>query len=221
MADRGAVALARLLEGIVPAGVVIAASAMATVDAEPALVAGEDAAVARAVAKRRREYAFGRACARRALAELGVVYAGPILGGAGGAPAWPAGVVGSITHCELGAAAGVAHAADLRGLGLDLESRPRADAIDLLALAATATERARHAALAVTLPVGALLFSAKESVYKCLYPRGGQFLDFADVELALTADGAFTVLTATGYDVTTVRGRFALTPELVATVASY
>lgn len=204
-----------------PAGVVVAASTMPADAAAPALVIGEEAAVARAVVKRRREYAFGRACARDALARLGVAHAGPILGGAGGAPQWPARVVGSITHCELGAAAAVAYAADRGGLGIDLESRARAGAVDLMTLAATATERVRHAALAGGVPVGALLFSAKESVYKCLYPRGGTFLDFGDVELALAADGTFTVLAATGYDVTAVRGRFAVTPELVATVAFY
>ena len=219
VADPGALALVGLLEGVMPAGVAVAASTMPPGEAEPALVAGEEVAVARAVAKRRREYAFGRACARRALAQLGLHAAGAIRGGVGGAPQWPVGIVGSITHCELGAAAAVVRAPQLGGLGIDLETRARAGRIDLLALAATATERVRHAALATDLPVGALLFSAKESVYKCVYPRGGRVLEFADVELALAADGTFTVLGATGYDVTTLRGRVTLTPDLVVTAA--
>jgi 4'-phosphopantetheinyl transferase EntD len=54
--------------------------------------------VARATEKRRREFTAGRECARAALAGLGLA-AVPILRGYRGAPQWPDGVVGSITHC--------------------------------------------------------------------------------------------------------------------------
>src|SRR5438874_13378259 len=62
------------------------------------LLGPEAAAVASAVPSRQREFATGRACARQALAALGVAPV-PLDRGAGGAPAWPAGGVGSITHC--------------------------------------------------------------------------------------------------------------------------
>jgi len=55
----------------------------------------EEAVVARAVDKGRREFAAARACARAGLARLGVPPA-PILPGVRGAPQWPAGIVGSI-----------------------------------------------------------------------------------------------------------------------------
>src|ERR1700761_3617241 len=67
----------------------------------------EEALLGRAVEKRRREFAAGRGCARRALAALGLPPA-PLLPGEGGAPRWPDGVVGSITHCAGYAAAAVA-----------------------------------------------------------------------------------------------------------------
>jgi len=35
--------------------------------------------------------------------------------------------------------------------------------------------------------LGKLVFSAKECVYKCQYPLSRQFLEFADVEVTLTA----------------------------------
>ena len=90
-------------------------------DGEPALYPEESAAVARAVAVRRLEFARGRGCAREALAALGVA-AGPIPVGPEREPVWPSGVVGSITHCEGFVAAVVARAADLRAIGLDVET---------------------------------------------------------------------------------------------------
>jgi hypothetical protein len=73
------------------------------------LYPGEEAVIAHTVDNRRREFATGRACARTALAQLGVPGAA-ILPGARGAPQWPAGVMGSITHgagyraCAVGSA---------------------------------------------------------------------------------------------------------------------
>jgi len=58
----------------------------------------EEAVIANAVDKRRREFATARACARAALAKLGLPPV-PIVPGFRGAPQWPSGVVGSITHC--------------------------------------------------------------------------------------------------------------------------
>ena len=80
--------------------------------------------------------------------------------------------------------------------------------VDLLDLVALPSERAHDAAL---------LFSAKESVYKCLYPTAGHFLEFHDVELAF-GDGTFTLLRAAGY-AQPVHGRFAISADHVATVA--
>ena len=65
----------------------------------------EEAVVAKAVDKRRREFAVVRSCARRAMEKLGVPPQ-PVLPGERGAPGWPAGLVGSMTHCDgYGAAA--------------------------------------------------------------------------------------------------------------------
>lgn len=45
------------------------------------------------------EFVTGRACARRALARLGVEPV-PVPSGDRGEPFWPDGIVGSITHCD-------------------------------------------------------------------------------------------------------------------------
>jgi len=199
VADRDPVAA--LFAALVPPGTAVAALAIA--GEPPALLAGEE--LPRAVAKRRAERAFGRACARTALAELGIAPAA-IASSAGGAPMWPAGIAGSITHTDDYAAAAVVR--DVVALGIDLESLAHTARVpDLLATVALASERAHPAAL---------VFSAKESVYKCLY--AGQFLDFHDVELAI-GPGTFTVVRAAGHDASAVRGRWAIAGDHVATVA--
>ncbi|MEP6859767.1 MAG: 4'-phosphopantetheinyl transferase superfamily protein [Deltaproteobacteria bacterium] len=186
---------------LVPSGTAVAA--LAITGEPPGLFAGED--LPRAVAKRRTERAFGRACARTALAELGVAPV-EIITGQGGAPCWPAGLAGSITHTDDHAAAAVTRA--VLGLGIDLESLAHTARVpDLLATVAHESERGYPAAL---------VFSAKESVYKCLY--AGRFLDFHDVELAIEP-GSFTVIRAAGYDASAVRGRWVIEGDHVATVA--
>src|ERR1017187_16620 len=84
------------------------------------LFRGEEAAIGRAVARPRREFTTARAGARDALARLGVP-AAPIVPGERGAPQWPPGVVGSMTHCRGYRAAAVARRRDLVTIGLDAE----------------------------------------------------------------------------------------------------
>ena len=82
-----------MLEQILPPAVAVAEAFGDQADA--GLLPGEEAAIARAVPKRRREFATARACAREALAQLGEPPV-PILRGASGAPLWPAGVAGRV-----------------------------------------------------------------------------------------------------------------------------
>ncbi|MFC4907580.1 4'-phosphopantetheinyl transferase family protein [Actinomadura gamaensis] len=158
------------------------------------LLPGEEAAVARAVAKRRLEYASVRACARRALADIGrpPVALPP---GERGAPAWPAGVVGSMTHCDGYRAAAVAPAASVAAVGIDAE--PHAPLPDgVFEAIALPSETFRHAALARTAPGvhwDRLLFSAKEAVYKAWFPVTRLWLDFEGADITLGPDGTFAV----------------------------
>lgn len=166
-----------------PPGVAVAESRD---DADAGLYPEEAALVVRAVAKRRREFATGRTLARQALAELGVAPS-PLLVGQRGAPRWPAGTIGSITHCEGYRGCAVAREAALPALGIDAE--PDAPLPDgLLADVALPRERAELARLAVEHPGPSwdrLLFSAKESVYKAWFPLAHRWLGFEDAELSI------------------------------------
>src|SRR5688500_12466696 len=83
---------------------------------ESTMFSAEADAVAGAIAERRREFGTVRYCARRALRQLGVPPVA-ILPGADRAPRWPAGVVGSMTHCAGYRAAVVARSHELGGVG--------------------------------------------------------------------------------------------------------
>lgn len=176
-----------MIERILPAAAASAESFGEPADAT--LFPEEEAVIARAVDRRRREFATGRACARAALARLGVP-AGPILVGERRAPCWPPGVVGSITHCRGYAAAAVAGSDGLAALGIDAEpDEPLPDGV--LRTIALPAERAMLAGLPPSGPSWErLLFCAKESVYKAWFPLTGRWLGFGDAHITL-ADGAF------------------------------
>jgi len=181
-----------VIEEILPPGV---AAAEAFGDTAPALLfPAEEAAIARAVAKRRSEFATGRACARAALAKLGLPPV-PIVPGPRGAPQWPAGVTGSITHCAGYRASAVARLSDVASIGLDAEPN---DALPggVLERIAVPQEQAWLPGLAAAVPGVSwdrLLFCAKESVYKAWFPLTRRWLGFE--QAVITVDlraGAFT-----------------------------
>lgn len=151
-------------------------------DSVPApLFPEEEALIAGAAPKRRREFATGRRCARAALAQLGHPEA-PLLIGERGAPIWPAGVVGAITHCDGYRAAVVGPSAMVAALGVDAEpDEPLPDGV--LGVIARPEERTWLAELAATDRVrwDRLLFCAKEAVYKAWSPLTGRWLGFEEV----------------------------------------
>jgi 4'-phosphopantetheinyl transferase EntD len=167
--------LTQAMLAMAPPGV---ACAVHLTDCEPEpLWSAELSAAGRMSAKRLREFSVGRHCARTALARLGHAPAAlPV--GPGRAPVWPAGIIGSISHTAEIAIAAVARQAQLRSLGIDVES---ADPLEpsLLELVCRDEERAALAVSDLEPGLGAkLVFSAKESVYKCLWPLTGVFLEF-------------------------------------------
>ncbi|MFR0359565.1 4'-phosphopantetheinyl transferase family protein [Streptomyces sediminimaris] len=153
----------------------------------------EAALVARAVDGRRREFATGRACARRALGRLGLP-PGPILSQERGAPSWPDGVVGSLTHCEGYRAAALGLRRDVRAIGIDAEPDAPLPA-GVLEVIALDEEAAMVRALAAARPGPSwdrLLFSAKEAVYKAWFPLTRRPLDFTQALIEVEPDGSFT-----------------------------
>ncbi|MEV4135144.1 4'-phosphopantetheinyl transferase superfamily protein [Dactylosporangium sp. NPDC049742] len=173
-----------LLGSLLPAGTAVVE---AFDDALPApLFPQELAALGNAVAKRRAEFMTGRRCAREALGRLGF---GPVAIPAGPRrePVWPAGVVGTITHCAGYRAAAVARAGHLTTVGIDAE--PHAPLPDGVLDSITLVEERRHLRQLDGQRPGVhwdrLLFSIKESVFKAWYPLTGRWLDFTEATVTI------------------------------------
>lgn len=101
---------------------------------------------------------------------------------------WPTGVVGSITHSATLAIAVVAHGSSVRGLGIDCELLMSAEAAEevadrILPEAHRNAPFAREMAGFDRAAFVSAVFSAKESVYKCLNPLTGVFFGFEAVML--------------------------------------
>lgn len=171
-----------MIGSLFPPGVCVATGA--TAEGEP--LHPDEAELARTMGPaRQREFAAGRACARRAMLELGAPD-GPVLRGLRRMPLFPAGVVGSITHTSGFCAAAVARSASFAGAGLDAE---RDEALSERAAARICTP-GELAALR-TLPRrsperwAAVVFSAKETLYKAYFPLTGFFIGFRDAQIEL------------------------------------
>jgi 4'-phosphopantetheinyl transferase EntD len=152
---------------------------------EHALMPEEAAALAASVVKVRRASGAARIVARQLLARLGYPDCA-VPKAASGAPIWPAGVVGSLSHDAQVAVATVAMRRDIDALGIDVEPAEHLPS-DLLDIVATPHERLR---ITDDPYGGRLLFAAKEAVYKAVYPIDQTFLDHHDVQIDLTERNA-------------------------------
>ncbi|GAA4894954.1 4'-phosphopantetheinyl transferase [Streptomyces coeruleoprunus] len=215
-----------MIEDILPVEV---ASAEAFDDDRGAdLFAEERAAIAGAVQTRRREFTTVRQCARAALRELGIPPV-PLPPGPGRAPSWPAGVVGSMTHCTGYRAAAVARASRVHAVGIDAEpSAPLPDGV--LEMIGLPKERAlleRLRARDARVPWDRLLFSCKEAVYKVWFPLARRSLEFSGAEIAIDPGGTFSVRllepppAVAGRPLTQVSGRWLHRDGLLLTAIAF
>ena len=161
-------------------GIMIGHRVISTGD-EHALMPEETLAFATSVVAVRRASGAARIVARELLARVGLA-ASALPKASSGAPIWPNGIVGSMSHDLRVAVAAVAMRRDFSALGIDIEP---AEALpsELLDLVATPRERAK---IDEDPYRGRLLFATKEAVYKAVYPLDQTFLDHHDVQVSLT-----------------------------------
>lgn len=188
---RGAEAMFR---AIAPAG---AALAVASLDAAPG--SPRDARPVR--------FRAGRAAACLALSRLGLEEAEVGVGG-DGAPLWPSGLAGSISHCDGSSAAIVARRGAFGALGLDFERHDVAvDEVEPLVMG-SGERAARPPRVPASLWV-MLHFSAKESVYKAISAEARRVIDFQDVRLEIDIPGGRFAARACAADVPALVDRLA------------
>jgi 4'-phosphopantetheinyl transferase EntD len=220
--------VAKLIEKILPSTV---ASAEAFDDPPDAVLYPREAElIRRAVDKRRREFRTVRHCARRALCQLGLPPV-EVLRGERGEPLWPAGVVGSMTHCGGYRAAALARSSDLRSLGIDAEPHQPlpAGVLNTIALDEERAHLGQLASIDGTTCWDRILFCAKETVYKAWFPLTRSWLGFEDAAVTIQtgtpdpAEGTFfarllvSAPTLTGQPLSHFNGRWLRSDELVIT----
>ncbi|MGX5836938.1 4'-phosphopantetheinyl transferase family protein [Aeromonas piscicola] len=153
-----------------------------------ALAGGDLAAIyptvlARATRSRQLSFIGGRLCAERAAEALG--WSNAVIERANeGAPIWPRGLRGSITHTN-----GLAYATAVKedfyeGLGIDSEWQVSAKGLDcILEMCCSERERWIWMADGPDPLMATLIFSAKEAGYKAIHKIVGRFVNFTEFEV--------------------------------------
>ena len=151
----------------------------------------------KARSKRQAEYLAGRYCAMEGLRALGSSkYLVPT--NKDRSPCWPDGYIGSITHSNGLALAAVGKSQQFRAIGVDAEEIVPKERADRLSKAVLLPDDLKLQG-SMGLPLDwffTLVFSAKESLFKLLYPEVGHFFGFdsAVMKELDTANQTFTVM---------------------------
>ena len=149
-------------------------------DADGSINPVEYSSIKHAVEARQQEFRAGRMCARQALKQLGC-FTGPLRKLPNRSISWPEGIIGTVSHNEIWCGAAVARRCNVAGIGLDIETVARIGE-KLWRRILTTEERTwldRQPA-AESQQWAALIFSAKEAVYKCIAALVPQRIEFMD-----------------------------------------
>lgn len=173
-------------------------------------------------AHRRAQFALGRACARRALEQLDVAPC-PILFDEHGAPLWPAGATGSISHKRQNCIVAVGERSVFAGIGVDLEvdvpDSGEDEIVRRVCVSAAEMGQARAFGNVVSSP-GTLFLSAKEAVFKLEFPLTAEWFDFDDVEVSFGEPNLFHARFVAQHGASALRGVFATSPGWLASLVT-
>ena len=182
-------------------------------------------AIATGMAMSRREsFHAGRTALRRALQDAGH----PTLAvttDQDGVPRLPYGYIGSVAHKHGRAVAVACRSTVTTGVGIDLEFDDCSDEADLLASVATVSEvnalgHLDAASLALASPA-TLVLSAKEALYKAVFPVLRTRFDFEDVELSFDGETrSFRGLRFPGVEHLTIAGHYAVVARWIVCMAT-
>ena len=171
------------------------------------------------------EFSLGRYCAHRALSKFELESVPILRNIESREPYWPKSIRGSITHSEGFAAAAVGLTKDVSGIGIDLESLSRV--VDFNIRRHVCVDKERE--FLESLPTEQanrylrIIFSAKESIFKCFFPISKTYLYFQDAEIIIDEKNseftflllkACTGITSAGFQHS---GRFSIKDDLLLT----
>ena len=149
------------------------------------------------VPKKKAHFLGGRYCAHQALSMMkrhGLETAQsvdeiqheniiPIQRNEQGAPIWPEGIIGSITHTENFIGAVVESFDKLRGIGIDTEKILGPQSVVMVESLVATEEEKRKSLSFDPFEYFTLIYSAKESIFKCLNPIIKKYIEFHDVTI--------------------------------------
>ncbi|MCL1125679.1 4'-phosphopantetheinyl transferase family protein [Shewanella surugensis] len=138
----------------------------------------------KAVPKRQAEFLAGRFLAKTCFTDLSLPYK-EIINGSDRCPIWPKNIIGTITHSNETAACAITTAANIVALGIDLEYDINVKTCEDI-YKSIINEQEETFLRSLNCPfnqVMTLVFSAKESIYKALYPKIKQFFNFDAVTI--------------------------------------
>ena len=137
--------------------------------------------------KRRAEFTMGRIYAHGALSRFGLESEPILRNPETREPCWPDSVWGSITHSAGFAAVAVGLKKEIKGIGIDLESFSRSVDFKIRSHVCVDSELEWLESLPNEQANRALriIFSAKESIFKCIYPSTKTYLSFKDAAVSV------------------------------------
>lgn len=188
------------------------------------LLAAEKNVIETVVQKRREEFSTGRLCAHSAMrAIIPHEKPQPLLPGKKREPLWPDGLIGSISHSADRCLAVVSLDPAIKSLGLDIEKREgiKPGVRDLIC---STEELSMLKEYEHNPEAWKLIFSAKESVYKALFPILQRWIGFSDATLRFDFEQqSFTAVMNPSIELpsnigsSTLAGRFSISADYILT----
>lgn len=133
--------------------------------------------------KRLSDFRASRYCAKQILEKFGI-HNYPLLINEHRAPIWPNQLVGSLSHTKNFCFGVIARGLDIKAIGIDVEvNKPLKD--DLLKLICTAKDQNYFKLYSSPNHAATIIFSIKESIFKCLHPIYKKWIDFKEVDVIL------------------------------------
>lgn len=134
------------------------------------------------VERRKHAYLAGRLCAHRALSDLGCPAPIQVTRDQQGLPVWPVPYTGSISHSTTRVIACVGTMMCYRSVGVDVEEICTIEVAKELSSQVLVSDEHKLCINMFPFEVYvSLVFSAKESVYKALFPDVGYVFEFHDI----------------------------------------
>lgn len=170
--------------------------------------------------KRLSQFSAGRYLAKKVLSVLDIE-SDSISKSPSGAPEWPQGIVGSISHTDSYCLCAIANQPTVRSLGIDLERTGQLSIEDAHLFMSdnelNEIKSANNPSLMLT-----VAFSIRESVYKCLNPIYNKWIDYTDakVEFHKYSDANKLDVNVKGYEnLALLKCRYTIIDDMVITSA--